>query len=75
MPIFLDHEKFSRVIKEKDLKQEPLAERLDISDRHLRNLCSKNINVSSSLLLKISEALQVPMKDLLTVQEDQEDVK
>ncbi|MEY8261856.1 helix-turn-helix domain-containing protein [Oscillospiraceae bacterium 50-60] len=75
MPIFLDHEKFSRVIKEKDLKQEPLAEKLDISDRHLRNLCSKNINVSSSLLLKISEALQVPMKDLLTVQEDQEDVK
>lgn len=75
MPIFLDHEKFSRVIKEKDLKQEPLTERLDISDRHLRNLCSKNINVSSSLLLKISEALQVPMKDLLTVQEDQEDVK
>lgn len=41
----------------------------------MRNLCSKNINVSSSLLLKISEALQVPMKDLLTVQEDQEDVK
>ena len=75
MPIFLDHEKFSRVIKEKDLKQEPLAEKLDISDRHLRNLCSKNITVSSSLLLKISEALQVPMKDLLTVQEDQEDVK
>ena len=75
MPIFLDHEKFSRVIKEKDLKQEPLAAKLDISDRHLRNLCSKNINVSSSLLLKISEALQVPMKDLLTVQEDQEDVK
>lgn len=75
MPIFLDHEKFSRVIKEKDLKQEPLAEKLDISDRHLRNLCSKNINVSSSLLLKISEALQIPMKDLLTVQEDQEDVK
>ena len=75
MPIFLDHEKFSRVIKEKDPKQEPLAEKLDISDRHLRNLCSKNINVSSSLLLKISEALQVPMKDLLTVQEDQEDVK
>ncbi|EOS65943.1 helix-turn-helix domain-containing protein [Oscillibacter sp. 1-3] len=71
----MDHEKFSRVIKEKDLKQEPLAEKLDISDRHLRNLCSKNINVSSSLLLKISEALQVPMKDLLTVQEDQEDVK
>ena len=55
MPIFLDHEKFSRVIKEKDLKQEPLAEKLDISDRHLRNLCSKNINVSSSLLLKISQ--------------------
>ena len=54
MPIFLDHEKFSRVIKEKDLKQEPLAEKRDISDRHLRNLCSKN---------------------LLTVQEDQEDVK
>lgn len=75
MPVFLDHEKFSRVIREKDLKQEPLAEKLDISVRHVRNLCSKNVNVSSSLLLRISDTLQVPMKELLTVREDQEDLK
>lgn len=70
MPTLLDHEKLSKVIKEHAFKQEPLAEQLDISVRHLRNLCSKNINVSSSLLYRLSEALQVPMDELLTEQED-----
>ena len=59
-------------IKNHALKQEPLAEQLNISVRHLRNLCSKDINVSSDLLYKLSEVFKIPMDDLLTMREDQE---
>lgn len=72
MSTFLDHEKLRREIKDHALKQEPLAEQLNISVRHLRNLCSKDINVSSELLYRLSEVLQIPMDDLLTMREDQE---
>ena len=47
-------------------------EQLDISVRHLRNLCSRDTNVSSALLYKLSEVLQVPMRELLTTQEESE---
>ena len=72
MSTFLNHEKLRREIKGHALKQEPLAEQLNISVRHLRNLCSKDVNVSSDLLYRLSEVLQVPMDDLLTMREDQE---
>lgn len=70
MSALLDHKKLRKEMKEKDLKQEEFAEKLDISDRHLRNLRSKDTNVSSSLLKKLSEELQVPMDDLLTAGEE-----
>ena len=70
MSALLDHKKLRKEMKEQDLKQEEFAEKLDISDRHLRNLRSKDTNVSSSLLKKLSEELQVPMDDLLTAGEE-----
>ena len=70
MSALLDHKKLRKEMKEKDLKQEEFAEKLDISARHLRNLRSKDTNVSSSLLKKLSEELQVPMDDLLTAGEE-----
>ena len=70
MSALLDHKKLRKEMKEKDLKQEEFAEKLDISDRHLRNLRSTDTNVSSSLLNKLSEELQVPMDDLLTAGEE-----
>lgn len=70
MSALLDHKMLRKEMKEKDLKQEEFAEKLDISDRHLRNLRSKDTNVSSSLLKKLSEELQVPMDDLLTAGEE-----
>ncbi|WP_295748325.1 helix-turn-helix domain-containing protein [uncultured Oscillibacter sp.] len=72
MPALLDHEKLCKEMKGQALKQEPLAEQLDISVRHLRNLCSRDTNVSSALLYKLSEVLQVPMRELLTTQEESE---
>ena len=72
MSMFLSHEKLCKEMKDQSLKQEPLAVQLDISVRHLRNLCSKDINVSSALLYRLSEVLQVPMDELLTMREEQE---
>ena len=46
----LDHEKFDNAIRESDLKQEQLAEHLDISTRHIRNLKSGDTSISAPLL-------------------------
>ncbi|MCI9649738.1 helix-turn-helix domain-containing protein [Oscillibacter sp.] len=70
MSALLNHQKLREEIREQSLKQEPLSEQLGISDRHLRNLCSRDTNVSSSLLFKLSEVLQVPMDKLMITQEE-----
>lgn len=67
MPALLNHKRLCMEIKNQELKQEALSEQLGISDRHLRNLCSKDTNVSTALLYRLSEVLQVPMGDLLTI--------
>jgi len=72
MPALLDHKKFCEEMRKQAFKQEPLAERLGISDRHLRNLCSRDINVSASLLYDISLVLQVPIDELVIVWEEEE---
>lgn len=71
MPALLDHKKLREEMRKQSLKQEPLAERLGISDRHLRNLCSRDTNVSSSLLYDISLALQVPIVDLMAARKEE----
>ena len=65
----LDHEKFDNAIRESDLKQEQLAEHLDISTRHIRNLKSEDTSISAPLLYKISQEFQKPMEYFLTLQE------
>ena len=50
----LDHEKFNNSIKESRIKQEQLAEHLDISVRHVRNLRKEDISISGSLLYNLS---------------------
>ncbi|WP_295766141.1 helix-turn-helix domain-containing protein [uncultured Oscillibacter sp.] len=72
MPALLDHKKLRKEMEARSLKQEPLAEQLDISVRHLRNLCSRDVNISSSLLYDISVTLQVPMDELLIMPEERE---
>jgi len=72
MPALLDHEKLCEEMRKQSLKQELLAERIGISDRYLRILRSKDTNVSTSILYKISLALQVPIDELVTVWEEEE---
>lgn len=69
----LDHQKLCDEMEAQALKQEPLAEQLNISDRHLRNLRTKDIDVASSLLYGLSKALQIPMEELLTMREEKEE--
>lgn len=71
----LDHEKFNDAIRESALKQEQLAERLNISARHIRNLKSRDTPVSTPLLFKISQEFQKPMEHFLTFQEEGETVE
>lgn len=70
-----DHKKFSNAISKANLKQEQLAERLDISARHIRNLKSEDTSVSASLLYKVSIEFQKPMEYFLTIQEEDETVE
>ena len=49
------------------LTQEQLAELSNISDRHVRNLESYCKNPSSTVLCRISHALDVPMEELMTI--------
>jgi len=68
----LDHEKFNNSIKESRVKQEQLAEHLDISVRHVRNLRKEDISISASLLYNISQEFQKPMEYFLTFDEEDE---
>ena len=68
----LDHEKFNNSIKESRIKQEQLAEHLDISVRHVRNLRKEDISISASLLYNISQEFQKPMEYYLTFDEEDE---
>lgn len=49
------------------LTQEAFAERLGISERHVRNLCYRDVDVSVSLCYRISCVLQTPMENLLVL--------
>ncbi len=71
MSALLDHKKLREEMRKQSLKQEPLAERLGISDRHLRNLRAKDTNVSMSLLYALSLALGVPKDELVTDWEEE----
>ena len=68
--VLFDHKKFGDVIRESDLKQEQLAEHLDISTRHIRNLKSGDTSISAPLLYKISQEFQKPMEYFLTFREE-----
>ena len=52
------------------LTQEAFAERLGISERHVRNLCYRDVDVSVSVCYRISCVLQVPMEELLVLSDE-----
>lgn len=68
----LSHTILRNKMLEQNLKQEPLAEMVGISPRHVRNLCYKDTDISVSLCYRLSKALDMPMEELLTSQEAEE---
>jgi len=52
-----------------DRTQEDIAEELDISDRHLRNLCNRDTDASVSLCYRMSKFFGTTIEDLLVVQD------
>ncbi len=64
----LNHEKIAVIIKESGLTQEELAKNWGITDRYLRNLKSKDTDVSLSLAYNISEQSGCSIDSLLTIE-------
>ena len=64
----LNHEKIAAIIKESGLTQEELAKNWGITDRYLRNLKSKDTDVSLSLAYNISEQSGCSIDSLLTTE-------
>lgn len=67
MQVELNREKLKEIREKNNLTQEQLAELIEISDRHLRNLESATINPSATVLCRLSQVLDVPMDELMTV--------
>ena len=68
--VLLDHLKFKEERKASKLSQEKIAERLGISERHVRNLEAKDISVSAKLLYRISDVFGKPMNYFLIIEEE-----
>lgn len=58
---------------EYNLTQEALAESLGISDRHVRNLCYVDTDVSVSLCYRLSILFETPMESLLVLSDGVEE--
>ena len=65
MTVTLNREKLRDRRKEKALTQEKLAEQSGLSDRYIRSLEGETAQPSASVLYRISQALEVPMDDLM----------
>ena len=61
----LSHKILRNKMFEHNLKQEAFAEMLGISPRHVRNLCSRDTDVSVSLCYRLSRIFGTTMEELL----------
>lgn len=68
--VLLDHEKLAEEIEKSDLSQEKIAERLNISDRHVRNLKNKDCLVFIPLLYRIHILFDKPMEYFLIIEDE-----
>ena len=68
----LSHKTLKSKIAEQNWTQFALAEKLDISDRQIRNLCKKDTDTKLSLCYKMSQAFGTTMEDLLVIRETEE---
>ena len=65
MIVTLNRNKLRARRKEKELTQEKLAEESGLSDRYIRSLESETAQPSASALYRLSQALEVPMDELM----------
>lgn len=65
----LSHITLKKKIAEQNWTQNALAEELDISDRHVRNLCKRDTDTNVSLCYKISKLFGTTMEELLVIKE------
>ncbi len=69
----LSHKKLKGALRAREITEERFAKRLGITDRHLRNLITRDTNSSCSLLYRVSKELGVPMEELIEVRETDEE--
>lgn len=67
MMVKLNHIKLRSKMVEQHWTQEKLAEKLGVSDRHIRNLCTKDTDTKLSVCYKMSKLFETTMEDLLVV--------
>lgn len=71
MMVILNSKKLRNLRKAKAFTQEQFAEAVEISDRHVRTLETKPVDVKLPVLYRISRVLETPMEELLeAVDED-----
>ncbi len=63
----LNHEKFAQEMKTFGLTQEQIAEHLNISDRYIRKLKTKDRFISAQLLYRIHILFDKPMEYFLKI--------
>ena len=68
----LSHKTLKNKIAEQNWTQFALAEKLDISDRQIRNLCKKDTDPKLSLCYKMSRVFGTTMEELLVIREGAE---
>lgn len=70
MTTLLNHCRVKEIFSQTHLTQEDFSELLGISDRHLRNICTRDWDVSVSLLGRLSSISGVPVQELLVFKEE-----
>ena len=68
----LSHKTVRSKIAEQNWTQFALAEKLNISDRQIRNLCKRDTDTKLSLCYRMSRAFGTTMEDMLVIQEEEE---
>ena len=68
----LSHKTLKSKIAEQNWTQFALAEKLDISDRQIRNLCKNDTDTKLSLCYKMSRVFGTTMEELLAIRETEE---
>ena len=71
----LNHIKFAEGLKNCGMTQEEFAEEIDISDRYVRDLTTKDKNVSVSMAYSISRIFGVSIEDMLIIVKDVENAE